>query len=110
VWDPAYNPNVTPGVCSAAVNGNLPPGGLNFFLGDSVEAPGANYTFPHTWVNLEFGGADNSAAIPIGQHWFNNITTNKGQGCVVGGMHALANTPEGAAAISTDIIAHCQLQ
>jgi hypothetical protein len=110
VWDPAYNPNATPGVCSAAVTGGLPPGGLNFFLGDSVEAPGANYTFPHTWVQVEFGGADNSAAIPIGQHWFNNITTNKDQGCVAGGMHALPNTQAGADAISNDIIAHCQLQ
>ncbi|HEX3821908.1 MAG TPA: hypothetical protein VHW45_16365 [Candidatus Sulfotelmatobacter sp.] len=109
-WDPAYNPNVTPGLCTNAVSGGLPPGGLNFFLGDSVEAPGANYTFPHTFVNVLFGGADNSSAIPIGQHWLNNITTNKGQGCVAGGLHSLANTEAGAQQIATDLIGLCKLQ
>jgi hypothetical protein len=109
VWDPAYNPTATTGVCSAAVKGTLPPGGLNFFLGDSVEAPGALYNFPHTFVNLVFGGADNSSAIPIGQDWFNNITTTKGQACVPGGVHSMANTLAGAQQIANDIIANCSL-
>jgi hypothetical protein len=111
IWDSAYNPNVTPGLCNnAAVNKILPPGGLNFFLGDSVEAPGANYNFPKTFVNLVFGGADNSSAIPIGQDWFNNITTNKAQACVPGGMHSLANTSAGATQIANDLINMCKLQ
>jgi hypothetical protein len=109
VWDPAYNPTATTGVCKAAVNGTLPPGGLNFFLGDSVEAPGANYTFPHTFVNVVFGGADNSSAIPIGQDWLNNITTSKGQGCVAGGVHSLANTQAGADQIANDLINFCKV-
>ncbi|HEY1677305.1 MAG TPA: hypothetical protein VGG04_06350 [Candidatus Sulfotelmatobacter sp.] len=108
-WDPAYNPNVTPGLCTNAVSGTLPPGGLNFFLGDSVEAPGANYSFPHTAVNVAFGGADNSSAIPIGQHWLNNITTTKTQVCVAGGVHSLANTQAGAEQIANDLIAGCTL-
>lgn len=110
VWDPAYNPTATTGLCSAAVNGTLPPGGLNFFLGDSVEAPGASYTFPKTYVNLVFGGADNSSAIPIGQDWFNNITSSKAQACVAGGVHSLANTLAGATQIANDLINLCRLQ
>jgi len=110
VWDPAYNPAATPGICTDAVNGTLPTGGLNFFLGDSVEAPGALYSFPHTFVNVAFGGADNSSAIPIGQDWLNNITTNKAQVCVAGGMHSLANTQAGATQIANDLISGCKLQ
>jgi hypothetical protein len=109
VWDPAYNPTATTGLCTAAVKGTLPAGGLNFLLGDSVEAPGALYTFPHTFVNLVFGSADNSSAIPIGQDWFNNITTTKGQACVSGGMHSMANTLAGAQQIANDLIANCSL-
>jgi hypothetical protein len=110
VWDPAYDPSGATAVCSNAVNGTLPPGGLNFFLGDSAEAPGANYNFPKTYVNLVFGGADNSSAIPIGQDWFNNITSNKAQACVAGGMHSLANTQAGALQIANDLINLCKLQ
>ncbi|HYM78381.1 MAG TPA: hypothetical protein VE377_20575 [Candidatus Dormibacteraeota bacterium] len=109
VWDPAYNPTATTGVCTAAVKGTLPPGGLNFFLGDSVEAPGALYNFPHTFVNLVFGGSDNSSAIPIGQDWFNNISTSKAQVCVAGGVHSIANTLAGAQQVANDLIANCSL-
>jgi hypothetical protein len=110
VWDPAYNPNVTPSLCTDAVNGTLPPGGLNFFLGDSAEAPGALYDFPNTFVNVVFGSADNSSAIPIGQDWLNNITTSKAQVCVTGGVHSLPNTIPGAQQIATDLLAGCKLQ
>jgi ribosomal protein S11 len=110
VWDPAYNPTAATGVCKAAVNGTLPPGGLNFFLGDSAEAPGGNFNYPHTFVNVVFGGADNSSAIPIGQDWLNNITSSKGQACVPGGVHSLANTLAGAQQISNDLINNCKLQ
>ena len=110
VWDPAYNPNETPGLCTDAVNGTLPPGGLNFFLGDSVEAPGATYNFPNTYVNLVFGSADNSSAIPIGQDWFNNITSTKAQACVTDGVHSMANTLAGAEQIANDLISLCKLQ
>jgi len=109
-WDPAYNPNVTPGLCTDAVDGTLPPGGLNFFLGDSVEAPGAAYKFPSTYVNLVFGGADDSSAIPIGQDWFNNITSTKAQACVADGQHSMANTLVGAEQIANDLISLCKLQ
>jgi len=110
IWDPAYDPAATNSVCSTAVNGTLPPGGLNFLLGDSVEAPGALYSFPHTFVNLVFGGSDGSSAIPIGQDWFNNITTNKAQACVAGGVHSISNTLAGAQQVANDLIANCKLQ
>ncbi len=108
IWDPAYTPNAW---CSTAAGGGaLPPGGLDFLLGDSVEAPGANYNFPKTYVNLVFGGADNSSAIAIGQDWFNNITSTKAQVCVPGGLHSLANTLAGAEQIANDLISLCKLQ
>jgi len=110
VWDPAYNPTATTGVCTNAVTGTLPPGGLNFFFGDSVEAPGANYNYPHTFVNLVFGGSDGSSAIPGGQDWFNHITSTKSQACVAGGIHSMANTQAGALQIANDLIANCKLQ
>jgi hypothetical protein len=110
VWDPAYDPAATPGVCTNAVNGILPPGGLNFFLNDSAEAPGGNFNYPHTFVNVVFGGADNSSAIPIGQDWLNNITSSKAQACVAGGVHSLANTLAGAQQIANDLINNCKLQ
>jgi hypothetical protein len=110
VWDPAYNPTAATGVCKAAVNGTLPPGGLNFFLGDSAEAPGGNFNYPHTFVNVVFGGADNSSAIPIGQDWLNNITSSKAQACVPGGVHSLANTQAGATQIADDLINNCKLR
>jgi len=110
VWDPAYDPTLSPAVCTNAVSGTLPPGGLNFFLGDSVEAPGANYNLSKTHVNLVFGGADNSSAIPIGQDWFNNITSSKSQVCVAGGQHSIANTLAGAQQIANDLIGMCKLQ
>ena len=110
VWDVAYDPTLANPVCTNAVKGTLPPGGLNFFLGDSVEAPGANYNLPKTHVNLVFGGSDNSSAIPIGQDWFNNITSTKSQACVAGGLHSLANTSAGALQIANDLIGMCKLQ
>jgi hypothetical protein len=110
VWDPAYNPDPSITICSDAVNGNLPPGGLNFFFGDSVEAPGALYSFPGTYVNLVFGGADNSSAIAIGQDWFNNISSSKAQVCVPDGEHSMADTLAGAQQIANDLISLCKLQ
>jgi hypothetical protein len=112
VWDSAYTPSLNPSnpYCSnAAVNKALPPGGLNYFLGDSVEAPGATYNFPNTFVNLVFGGKDISSAIPIGQDWFNHITSTSktGQECIADAPHAIADVPDGAAQIATDIINHC---
>ena len=108
IWDAAYTPNAW---CSTAAGGGAPPpGGLEFFLNDSVEAPGANYNFPKTYVNLVFGGADNSSAIAIGQDWFNNITSTKAQACVPGGLHSLANTLNGAEQIANDLISLCKLQ
>jgi hypothetical protein len=111
VWDSAYTPslNATHPYCSnAAVNDVLPPGGLDYFLGDSAEAPGATYNFPNTFVNVVFGGQDISSAIPSGQDWFNRITsTSKAQECIADAPHSIPNTLDGAQQIATDIINHC---
>ena len=61
-------------------------------------------------MNLVFGGADDSAAIPIGQDWFNNITSSKSQACLAGGIHSMANTLAGAQQIANDLIGMCKLQ
>jgi hypothetical protein len=60
-------------------------------------------------VNLVFGGKDISSAIPIGQDWFNRITSTSktGQECIADAPHSIASVPDGAAQIATDIIAHC---
>jgi hypothetical protein len=115
VWDPAYTPSVdtaNPYCSNDAVNGVTPPGGVNFFLGDSVEAPGALYNMPKTYVNLVFGGQDISSAIPIGQDWFNDLTTanttNK-QECIADAPHSIPDVLDGAEAIATDIINLCKL-
>jgi hypothetical protein len=112
VWDPAYATNATTSsLCTQAVNGTLGLGASDFdFLGDSVEAPGAAYNLSKTHVNLVFGGSDTSAAIPIGQDWFNNITSTKSQACVPNGIHSLASTLPGAQQIANDLINMCQLQ
>jgi hypothetical protein len=113
IWDTAYNPAASggDGLCGTAAQGlGLPPGGLSFFLGDSAEAPGALYDFPNTNVNLVFGSADNSAGIPVGQDWFNHITSTKAQACLSGGEHSMANTLAGAEQIANDLINLCKLQ
>jgi hypothetical protein len=68
------------------------------------------YDFPNTNVNLVFGSADNSAGIPVGQDWFNHITSTKAQACLSGGMHSMANTLAGAEQIANDLINLCKLQ
>ncbi len=107
VWDPAYTPNA---YCSQAVGGTLPPGGLDFFLQDSVEADGAQYSFPKTSVNLLFGGTDTSSAIAIGWDWYLKINSTKSNGCVADAPHSIANVSDGATQIANDIIGMCKLQ
>ncbi len=106
VWDPAWTPN---NYCSSAVKGTPPPGGSTFFLNDSVEASGAVYNFPHTYVNVVFGGTDTSSAIPIGLDWYNKITSSKEQTCVADAPHSIPNVLDGAQQIANDLIGLCKL-
>ena len=112
IWDPAYNPNspANEGVCTDAVNGTLPPGGLTFFQGDSAEAPAAVYSFPTTYINQVFGSLDGSAGVPIGEEWFTHITSSKAQVCFLNGQHSLADTLAGAEQIANDLISLCKIQ
>jgi hypothetical protein len=106
-WDPAYTPN---DYCSDAVKGNPPPGGSTFFLDDSVEASGANYSFSKTFINQAFGTLDNSSAVPIGANWYSLITTSKAQVCVTGAAHSMADSLVGADQIANDLINLCKIQ
>jgi hypothetical protein len=114
IWDPGYNP-ASPagdGVCTAAVAGTLPPGGLNFFLGDSANAPGATWNFPNTYVNAIFGDLDNSAGVPIGYEWLGNVTSNKTPAatCMLNDGHTIPNYLDGATQIANDLISMCKIQ
>lgn len=106
-WDPAYTPN---NYCSNAVKGTPPPGGSTFFLDDSVEAPGANYKFSTTFINVAFGTEDTSSAVPAGENWYNLITTNKAEVCVTGAAHSMADSLAGADQIANDLINLCKIQ
>jgi len=106
-WDPAWTPN---NYCSNAVKGTPPPGGSAFFLADSIEASGATYNFPKTYINVVFGGQDTSSAIPIALDWYNKITSKKEQTCVPDGPHSLPNVLDGATQIANDIIGLCKIQ
>ncbi len=108
IWDPAYTPN---NYCSEATQGTQPPNiNAAYFLADSVEASGANYNFPHTYVNVVFGGADTSSAIPIGLDWYNKITSKKEQTCISDAPHSIPNVLDGATTIANDLIGLCKLQ
>lgn len=114
IWDPGYNPSspADEGVCTDAVAGTLPPGGLNFFLGDSSEAPGAVFNFPNTYVNVVFGGQDNSSGVPIGFEWFDKVTSAKPAAavCIADDGHTIPNYLDGATQIANDLISMCKIQ
>ncbi|MGO8797112.1 MAG: hypothetical protein ACLQLC_20020 [Candidatus Sulfotelmatobacter sp.] len=114
IWDPAYNPNSPSGdgVCTAAVAGTLPPGGLNFFLGDSANASGAVWNFSNTYVNAIFGGLDNSAGVPIGYEWLGNVTSSKTPAatCMSQDGHTIPDYLDGATQIANDLISLCKIQ
>ena len=87
VWDPAYDPTATTGSLHECGERHSAAGRTELLPRRQCgSARGALYNFTKTHVNLVFGGADNSSAFPIGQDWFNNITSTKTQACVAGGL------------------------
>jgi hypothetical protein len=106
IIDPAY----AQPICSNAVNGQPSPIAAELFLSDSIDSPGAVLAFPKTYVKVLYGGQDNSAAVPLGLQWYDQINSQKSQACVADAPHPIANSKDGANQIAGDLISLCRLQ
>jgi hypothetical protein len=106
IIDPAYNQPI----CSNAVNGHPQPIDSVLFLADSINAPGATLSYPKTYVNVVYGGQDNSSAVPLGLEFYNAVTSTKAQSCVADAPHTLPDVLDGATQVANDLIALCKLQ
>jgi len=106
IVDPAY----TQPICTNAVNGHPSPIAAALFLSDSIDGPGATTAFPKTYVNVLYGGLDNSAAVPLGLQWYDQVSTSKSQACVADAPHPMANAKDAANQIANDITTLCRLQ
>jgi hypothetical protein len=79
------------------------------FLQDSIMAPDAELSYPHTFVKFIYGGQDTGAAANQGQLWEDAITTLKDEACVEDAPHNIADVLDGAEQIAHDILTYCQL-
>jgi hypothetical protein len=55
-------------------------------------------------------GLDNSAAVPEGLLWYDQVSSQKSQACVADAPHPITNVEDGATQIANDIISLCKLQ
>jgi hypothetical protein len=106
IVDPAY----AQPICTNAVNGHPSPIAGALFLSDSIDGPGATTAFPKTYVNVLYGGLDNSAAVPLSLQWYDQVSTSKSQSCVADAPHPMANAKDAANQIANDITTLCRLQ
>jgi hypothetical protein len=97
-------------LCSNAVNGHPSPIASTLFFSDSIDTPGAVFSFPKTYVNNVYGGLDASAAVPEGLLWYEQVSSQKSQACVADAPHPIANVEDGAIQIANDLISLCKLQ
>ena len=90
---------------------NATPANSAQLLSDSVLAPGSSATYSNTLVHVVFGGQDNSAAVPQGLQWFDNLSSSKsGPVCVADAPHDIPDVLDGAMQIANDVISNCHLQ
>ena len=61
-----------------------------------------------TNVNVVFGDHDLTAAVPLGQEWFNAVTSQKSQACVAGPHHNLPGYTAGEQQIVADLTSLCK--
>jgi hypothetical protein len=107
VVDPAYS---TP-ICSQSAGGNTANQAQLF--SDSVDGPGAIYSYPKTAVNIMFGGQDGSVAVPQGLEWFDQVISPNGPPapvCVADAPHEMPTVLDAAVAIADNVISLCQVQ
>jgi hypothetical protein len=102
--DPAYAPST---ICSDAVQNHSTANGAQF-LSDSILSPEATLTYSNTYVQFAFGGLDTSSAPVMGQLWEEKITSGTAIACVADAPHDLADVPDAAALIVSDIVASCR--
>jgi hypothetical protein len=79
------------------------------FLQDSVMAPDAELSYPHTFVKFLFGGRDTSTAPNQGETWDAAITSSKANSCVADADHEIPNSLDGAEEIASDLLTFCKL-
>ncbi len=61
-----------------------------------------------TKVNVVFGAQDLSASVPLGQEWYDVVTTTKAQSCVAVAKHNLPAYTQGEQQIVADIKSLCK--
>jgi hypothetical protein len=108
IVDPAY---AAP-ICSEAMGGNT--ANQAQLLSDSVDGPGANYSYPKTAVNIMFGGQDNSVAVPQGMLWWLSQKSSSNSpstpACVADAPHEMPSVLDAAELIASDMVSMCKLQ
>jgi hypothetical protein len=105
IVDPAYSAPI----CSQS------SGGVTTYqaqlLSDSVDGPGATYSYPQTAVNIMFGGQDGTVAVPQALEWFSQVSSSKsGPVCVEDAPHEMPSVLDAATEIAADMISMCTLQ
>jgi hypothetical protein len=108
IVDPAYGAPI----CSEAMGGNT--ANQAQLLSDSVDGPGANFSYPNTAVNIMFGGLDNSVAVPQGMLWWlsqkSSPNSPSAPACVADAPHEMPSVLDAAQLIASDMISMCKLQ
>jgi hypothetical protein len=108
IVDPAYGAPI----CSEAMGGNTANQAQLF--SDSVDGPGANYSYPNTAVNIVFGGLDSSVAVPQGMEWWLSQKSSPNSpstpACVADAPHEMPTVLDAAELIAGDMISMCKLQ
>jgi len=103
--DPAY----PTGICSQALQNHSTANAAQF-LSDSILSPEATLTYSNTYVHFAYGGQDTTSAPVMGQLWEEAITPASGTAfaCVADAPHDLADVPDAATLIVSDIVAGCR--
>ncbi|MBA3913531.1 MAG: hypothetical protein H0X25_06690 [Acidobacteriales bacterium] len=102
--DPSYQNKS----CSSAVHSHHSTM-LATYIHDSLDADGAEFNFPLTYVHFLFGGQDGSSAVAQGTAWQSQITgtIKPPVDCAPAAGHRIADNLAGATQIATDIISSC---
>lgn len=104
--DPSYDP--LRHICSSAEQTHDTTN-EQMFINDSILAPDAKLSYPHTDIHFVFGGQDTGSADPQALEWKAVITGKApiGLDCVPDAPHQIADVQDGAQKISSDLIQFC---
>jgi len=81
-------------------------------LSDSLDSPGANYTYPKTGVNVVYGGLDGSVAVSQGLEWYNQVSAVNSPAaaqCVSDAPHEMPSVLDAATTIASNLTSNCVL-